>query len=74
MTNSKSRIEAAMEILHDEFGIKRLDGDSAGGLPTVFSDDGKGRPGEEADGLEREECGEGRADARRDFPGGDYGS
>lgn len=28
----------------------------------------------EADGLEREGCGEGRADARRDFPGGDYGS
>ena len=34
-----------MEILHDEFGIKRLDDDSAGGLPTVFPDDGKGRPG-----------------------------
>lgn len=28
----------------------------------------------EADGLEREGCGEGSADARRDFPGGDYGS
>ena len=38
-------LEAAMEILHDEFGIKRLDGDSAGGLPAVFPDDGKGRPG-----------------------------
>ena len=41
---------------------------------AVDEGDGKGRPGEEADGLEREGCGEGSADARRDFPSGDYGS
>ena len=47
-----------MEILHDEFGIKRLDGDSAAAYRRFFLTTEKAARGE-ADGLEMEGCGEG---------------
>jgi hypothetical protein len=48
-------------------------GDSAAASRGILLMTEKAARGE-ADGLEREGCGEGREDARRDFPRGGYGS